>query len=51
VVEQARLFLRQHDHPSGSIGETFEHVSTASREHFSVRISRTPFGTGNDFGR
>ena len=33
VVEQARLFLRQHDHSSGSIGEAFEHLSTASRKH------------------
>jgi hypothetical protein len=25
VVEQARLFLRQHDHSASSIGEAFEH--------------------------
>src|SRR5439155_5905491 len=42
VVEQPRLFLRQHDHSSGSIGETFEHLSTTSREQFSVRISLYP---------
>ena len=37
VVEQARFFLRQHDHSAGPVGEAFEHggnpplVSRASR--------------------
>ena len=26
VVEQARFFLRQHDHSAGPVGEAFEHV-------------------------
>ena len=25
VVQQPRFFLRQHDHSSGPVGETFEH--------------------------
>jgi hypothetical protein len=25
VVEHARLFLREHDHPAGPVGEPFEH--------------------------
>jgi hypothetical protein len=28
VVEHARLFLRQHDHPAGPVGEPFEHGPT-----------------------
>ncbi len=31
VVEQARLFLREDDHPAGPVGEAFEHVASASR--------------------
>ena len=31
VVEQARLFLRQHQHPSCPVGESFEHVTASIR--------------------
>jgi hypothetical protein len=40
VVEQARLFLGQHDHPTGPVGESFEHLDASLRTGFVVGVYR-----------
>jgi hypothetical protein len=50
VVQQARFFLRQYHHSSGSVCETFEHCGAHLPCEAGIRVGRFTFGADARFG-